>query len=203
VSVGDFDPLHKALSHLEAERHFWRVKMKPGKPISVASLPRSPTTPSSLSSLPVFSLPGNPVSCVVGYLLFVHPLIQRASGVRHQDLGMTRVRCRLASAIEKRHSRAEFLRVRVSSVSLSDDEDQGRDTHAETTRQTPWLCELTGGQSSGWISSVASGDGLLWVPASPTSWPAGHIVDVSIFPWAQPLESSLYFSQTASHSVDS
>ena len=184
VSVGDFDPLHEALTRLGAERHFWKVKMKPGKPISVASLTRGTTQP----SLPIFSLPGNPVSCVVGYLLFVHPLIQRAAGVPKDELGMTQKRCILTSAITKNHTRAEFLRVRVSKS--HDGHHDGQPELAGNAlkgkgHQGLCSCEVTGGQSSGWISSVAYGDGLLWVPAKPTSWPVGQEVDVLLFPWSK------------------
>ena len=199
VSVGEFDPLHEALTQLGAERHFWKVKMKPGKPVSVTSLSRT----ASHAPLPIFSLPGNPVSCVVGYLLFVHPLIQRASGVPSERLGMSRITCRLTSPIEKRHTRAELLRVSVSLESASHDLKSCREHPRGSQGATPdpqrsfWSCALTGGQSSAWISSVAFGDGLLWVPADPVTWPIGHEVEVSLFPWTRLLPTSLYLNDPA------
>jgi gephyrin len=141
--------------------------MKPGKPLSVASLSR-PQAP----SIPLFGLPGNPVSCVVSYLLFIHPLLQRASGTPQGEWGLRRLTCTLAEPISKRHQRAEFFRVRLS-----------RAEQARSSGISSWLCELAGGQSSGWISSIASGDALLETPAEPIEWPLGHQVEVSLFPW--------------------
>ena len=172
VSVGDFDPLHAALERLGAERRFWKVRMKPGKPVSVASLPNA------MNQTPIMSLPGNPVSCVVSYLLFVHPLIQRAAGVPEGELGLKVVEATLAEPLIKRHHRAEFMRVRLTRVS--------REMFGEVppSLSTPrWRCERTGGQSSAWISSVAQGDGLLHIPETPVEWDEGQRVMVSLFPW--------------------
>lgn len=162
VSVGDHDPLHRALELLRAERHFWRVKMKPGKPVSAATILHQG------SRRTLLSLPGNPVSAVVSYLLFVHPLLQRAAGVPSSELGLQRLQCQILHPIEKHHQRAEFLRVRVL---------------PQVHGSLP-LCELTGGQSSAWISSVMRADGLLALPAEPTTLNAGSEVEVALFPWA-------------------
>ncbi len=73
VSVGAYDYVQQALLDAGAEILFWRVSMKPGKPILVARLE---------SGTIFFGLPGNPVSSMVGFLLFVAPAIRRASGQR-------------------------------------------------------------------------------------------------------------------------
>ncbi|MAD60858.1 MAG: hypothetical protein CMH49_04970 [Myxococcales bacterium] len=167
VSVGDYDPVHEALAKLGAERHFWKVKMKPGKPISVASIKRNQGQDCLL-----IGLPGNPVSCVVAYLLFVHPLLQKLAGVPEHKCGLRRVQAVLTHEQNKQHQRAELLRVSLSPSSSK-------------STSTPYLCRLSGGQSSAWISSIAKADGLLYVPDQPCHWPKGHIVEVALFPWTQ------------------
>ena len=165
VSVGDFDPIHKALAKLGAERHFWKVKMKPGKPISVASIKREDG-----QNCLIVGLPGNPVSCVVAYFLFVHPLLQKLSGIPEHLRGLRRVKAILKHDLDKTHHRAELFRVCLN---------RQLDHHSQAT----FTCELSGGQSSAWISSIAESDGLLYVPDKPCSWPKGRSVEVAIFPW--------------------
>src|SRR6185369_11770175 len=76
VSVGDFDFVKEALDDLGAELDFWRVAMKPGKPVVFARL----------AGRPFFGLPGNPVSCMVGFQLFVRPALRRMMGVPNERL---------------------------------------------------------------------------------------------------------------------
>ena len=70
VSVGDYDYVKKVLGDLGAEIKFWQVKMKPGKPLTFGLL----------QNKPYFGLPGNPVSCMVSFLLFVRPAIRKLIG---------------------------------------------------------------------------------------------------------------------------
>lgn len=159
VSVGDHDPVHAALTKLNATRQFWKVRMKPGKPIALSTVSRAD------EERPLISLPGNPVSSVISYLLFVHPLLQRIAGFPERERGLRHLTCRLQHSVNKTHSRAELLRVRLIDHEL------------------PPSCELTGGQSSAWISSVADADGLLVLPHEPIALSKGQRVDVALFPW--------------------
>lgn len=168
VSVGDFDPVHEALARLGAERHFWKVKMKPGKPISVASIRRNHGQDCLL-----IGLPGNPVSCVVAYLLFVHPLLQKIAGIPEHKCGLRRVKATLSHEQSKQHGRAELLRVSLSHSSPKSDS------------AVSYQCQLSGGQSSAWISSIAKADGLLYLPDRPCHLASGQIVEVALFPWTQ------------------
>ena len=181
VSVGDFDPIHQALEQLGATRSFWRVKMKPGKPISVATLDRGDDDP-----VLIIGLPGNPVSCVIGYLLFVHPLLQHLSGVPSQRLGLPRISCILDHDIEKRGHRAELFRVSLL---------PHREATQDARRIETWRCGLTGGQSSAWISSISQGDGLLYTSAPPASLKAGDRVEVALFPWSHILPNAHLFDE--------
>ena len=168
VSVGDFDPIHEALEILGAQRHFWKVKMKPGKPLSVASI-QSPAGAKCL----LIGLPGNPVSCVVSYLLFVHPLLQKMAGVPEEQCGLRRIKCMLQHDLRKTHHRAELFRVRLNRMAQED------------TGNFFYGCELTGGQSSAWISSIAQADGLLYMPDQPCQYTSGQQVEVSLLPWVE------------------
>ena len=72
VSVGPHDLVRATLAELGAQEVFWRVAVKPGKPIAFA------VRGSSL----VFGLPGNPVSSLVGFELFVRPALRALQGAR-------------------------------------------------------------------------------------------------------------------------
>jgi len=72
VSVGPHDLVRGALAELDAEEIFWRVAVRPGKPIAFAV--RGGTL--------VFGLPGNPVSSLVGFELFVRPALLALQGAR-------------------------------------------------------------------------------------------------------------------------
>ncbi len=72
VSVGAYDHVKEALSVVGVAVDFWKVRMKPGKPLAYGR---------SAAGVPVFGLPGNPVSCAVNFLEFVRPWIRHALGV--------------------------------------------------------------------------------------------------------------------------
>ena len=70
VSVGDKDFVRDALRELGGELLFWKVNMKPGKPVACALL----------DGKPVFALPGNPVAAMVGFEQFVRPALLKMMG---------------------------------------------------------------------------------------------------------------------------
>jgi len=70
VSVGAYDFVKEALDAVGAETKFWRVAMKPGKPVVL----------SRAGEHVIFGLPGNPVSCFVSFHLFVAPALRKAMG---------------------------------------------------------------------------------------------------------------------------
>lgn len=72
VSVGEHDLVRGSLAALGAEEVFWRVAVKPGKPIAFAVR----------GDVLVFGLPGNPVSSLIGFELFVRPALLALQGVR-------------------------------------------------------------------------------------------------------------------------
>ena len=73
VSAGNRDLVPEALASLGVDRVFHKVRIKPGKPLWFGVGPPATRGPGAL----VFGLPGNPVSGVVGFLLFVRPALDR------------------------------------------------------------------------------------------------------------------------------
>ena len=101
VSVGPHDLVRGALAELGAEEVFWRVAVKPGKPIAFAV---------SGETL-VFGLPGNPVSSLVGFELFVRPALLALQGARHP--GPAYLPGRVAATVRRNEQRDELIRART------------------------------------------------------------------------------------------
>ena len=143
VSVGDLDFVKDALEAASFERLFWRVAQKPGKPLLFGRL----------AERPFFGLPGNPVSALVCFALYVRPALRRLQG--HRRLHLPVVRARLAAPVRKTRGLTEFVR-----VSLSDGPDGAIATAARS-------------QSSGALSALGGGAGLLVGAAELAELPAG------------------------------
>ena len=101
VSVGPHDLVRGALAALDATEIFWRVAVRPGKPVAFAT--RGDTL--------VFGLPGNPVSSLVGFELFVRPALRALQSAR--EPGPAFVPGRLAAPVPRNPSRDEVVRARV------------------------------------------------------------------------------------------
>jgi molybdopterin molybdotransferase len=149
VSVGDLDLVREALVQAGAELHLWKVNMRPGKPITFGSL----------ANRPVFGLPGNPVSAMVTFELFVRPALLAMQGRR----GTFRPRLRAVAADEivNRGSRRGYLRVSLQA------------------REGQWLARLTGDQGSGILRSMVIADGLAVVDPD-TKIDAGEDLEVIV-----------------------
>ena len=102
VSVGEFDFVKDALEALGAETKFWRVAMKPGKPVVL----------STLRDRVIFGLPGNPVSCVVSFHLFVLPALRKAMG-QTRDLFHGAIEVRPTAPLKSARDRRIYYRVRI------------------------------------------------------------------------------------------
>lgn len=131
VSVGAYDFVKDALADLGAETLFWRVAMKPGKPVVL----------SRLRDRLVFGLPGNPVSCFVSFHLFVAPALRKAMG-QEVRLFPSVIRARLTARVRGAAERRVYARVHVAA-------EEGE------LMATP----LTS-QSSGALTSMAGANGL-------------------------------------------
>jgi molybdopterin molybdotransferase len=115
VSVGPHDLVRATLAELGAQEVFWRVAVKPGKPIAFA------VRGDSL----VFGLPGNPVSSLVGFELFVRPALRALQGAR--EPGPEYLPGRLASGVRRNLDRDELVRARRSGDQL--EPLSGQDSH--------------------------------------------------------------------------
>lgn len=101
VSVGAYDFVKDALDALGAETMFWQVAMKPGKPVVLARL----------GECIYFGLPGNPVSCMVSFILFIAPSLRKAMG--SANLFSPVIQIRLGEDVRSRGDRRAYQRVRV------------------------------------------------------------------------------------------
>lgn len=151
VAVGEHDYMLPVLRDLGARIAFWRVKMRPGSPFAYGRVER-------LGDVPWFGLPGNPVSSMVVFELFVRPALLRMCG--HSNVFPPTVPARLAGAPRPPSDRAEFLRVRLGSAAGGVHE-----------------AELTGRQGSGILTSMSRADALLVVPPGCSAGAGGTPLD--------------------------
>ena len=99
VSMGSFDYI-RAIIEEKGELNFWRINMRPGKPLTFGDY----------KNTPFIGLAGNPVSAFVGFMVFVLPVIEKMLGHGKQDLG--HAQARLSHPIES-DGRESYLRARV------------------------------------------------------------------------------------------
>jgi molybdopterin molybdotransferase len=153
VSVGDHDQVKAALDDMGMQRVFWRVRIRPGSPLTFGLL----------GGRPFWGLPGNPVSAMVTFEVFLRPAIRKMAG--HREPEVPRIRARARKAISSSADLTHFYRVTLSRVAGDLPE-----------------VELTGPQGSGILTSMSAADGLLVVPDGVSEIPAGAIVDVIPIP---------------------
>jgi molybdopterin molybdotransferase len=138
VSIGEKDLVKEALAEAGTRLDFWRIAMRPGKPIAFGRRGRTA----------VFGLPGNPASALVTFELFVRPALRRLAGL--QGRGRAVLAARLATKVEKPAGLTHFLRAR-----------------ARLERGT-LVVEPLPSQISGHLTSVTGFQALVVVPKSAT-----------------------------------
>lgn len=148
VSVGAFDVVRTVLDEL-GKIDLWRVNLRPGKPLAFGKL----------RNVPFFGLPGNPVSAMVTFDLFVRPALRK---LLHRPTHVPTMTVSTAEAI-KSDGRRSYLRVKLE---RKDDGSQ--------------IARLTGTQSSGALMSMVLADGLLIVPEGMTLVEAGTPLEVRL-----------------------
>jgi len=131
VSVGDYDFVKDVLRDIGVRMHFWKVAQRPGHPMTFGRI----------GSKPVFGMPGNPVSCLVSFLLYARPALLKMMG--HRNLFLPVVQATLEHDIRKSQGLKEFIRCRVQR------------TGAEV------FVSSTGTQSSGVLKSLSLAQGLI------------------------------------------
>jgi molybdopterin molybdotransferase len=135
VSVGEHDYVRLVLDEIKATLKFWKVRMRPGAPVGFGVI----------GALPWIGLPGNPVSTMVTFELFVRPAIRKMLG--HTNLFRRTVPVTVTESIKLGPPLRHFLRAVVT-----EDQDGKR------------TATLTGAQGSGILTSMAKANALLIVP---------------------------------------
>lgn len=146
VSVGPHDLVRAELADLGVEEVFWGVSVKPGKPISFGER----------NGRLVFGLPGNPVSALVGFELFVRPAVLALQGVS-EPLPRFEL-APVTEAVEPNAHRDELLRART------------------VLTENGTAVEPLAGRESHMIVRAAAADALLLVPQGAERIPAGSLV---------------------------
>lgn len=149
VSVGRRDHLRAVIVEL-GSLDFWRIAVQPGKPLAFGRV----------GDRPVIGLPGNPVSALVTFELFVRPLLRAMLGLDGD--GRLHLRVRAVERMAKAPERRAYLRVVLAS-----------DGDRVTARSA-------GGQGSAQLRGLAAGNGLLVVPEDASAAEPGTFYDAIV-----------------------
>ncbi|MBU3648471.1 MAG: molybdopterin molybdotransferase MoeA [Limnohabitans sp.] len=151
VSVGEAD-FTKAMMKKLGDVAFWKIAMRPGRPMAVGRIGKSV----------LFGLPGNPVAVMVTFLAFVRPALLRMMGSSAHPPPL--LRAQSMEALRKKSGRTEYQRGHVSRA-------------ADGTLQV----RTTGNQGSGVLSSMVQGNGLIVLHHTQGNVAVGDAVDVMMF----------------------
>ena len=130
VSVGEKDLVKSTLLYLGVEQVFWGIKLKPGKPVYFGTR----------DDARFFGLPGNPVSAMVCFELFVRPALIKMMGLK--DARRPRIEVYFDEDVENKFGRMHAMRVTL------------------TRTERGWRAESVGAQGSGLVSSLTKADAL-------------------------------------------
>ena len=163
VSVGPYDVVRSAFEAL-GRVELWRVAVQPGKPFAFG---RSEPRARDGRRVLMFGLPGNPVSALVTFDLFVRPALDRLSGLPSSPVDLDRAVTE--DGLEKAHGRQGFLRVTVA-----------RDEHGAPVRDASGRVRVrqSGHQGSHVLSAMASADALAIVPEAVDRLEPGAEVEI-------------------------
>ena len=149
VSVGDYD-LVKDIMRERGIIDFWRVNLKPGKPLAFGRL----------GGTPLLGLPGNPVSAAVTFELFARPVLRKMQGFTH--LLRPVVQARLLDGIQETSNRRQYVRARVE------------------WRAGGFVATTTGRQDSHILSSMLGANALLVIPEGSPPVQPGEMVQAML-----------------------
>ncbi|HSM55142.1 MAG TPA: gephyrin-like molybdotransferase Glp [Candidatus Sulfomarinibacteraceae bacterium] len=152
VSVGAYDVV-KAVLEREGNVGFWRVRMRPGKPLAFGTY----------AGVPYLGLPGNPVSAMVSFERFVRPAILKMAG--HTVLERPRVAVRVTEALTS-DGRESYLRAHVARAEDGD-----------------YIATTTGSQGSHIMTSLVKANALVIVPEGVTEVAAGQCLEALMIDW--------------------
>jgi molybdopterin molybdotransferase len=150
VSVGDYDLVKDIMQEVGSRMQFWQVAMRPGKPLAFGRI----------GNVPMFGLPGNPVSSMISFEQFIRPAILKMMG--HQEIFRKTVSAVLQEDIEKRKGFTHFIRALVKA---------GAGGYTVST---------TGEQGSGILKSMVRANGLIVLPENMEKVKSGKEVKVQL-----------------------
>jgi len=151
VSVGDYDFVKDVLQEMGSSMIFWKVAMKPGKPLAFGVI----------GGRPAFGLPGNPISSMVAFEQFVRPALLKMSG--RTEIFRKTFQARLTRDVKIKPGRMNFLRARLT------DGPDGLSV------------EPLDGQGSGVVSTMVRANSFIIVPADSAGFKAGDRVKAQPF----------------------
>ncbi len=154
VSVGDFD-LVKNIMTEQGEIHFWRINMRPGKPVAFGHI----------GSIPLLGLPGNPVSAAVTFELFGRPVIRKMLG--HTRLLRPQVDVVVEDGVSDRAMRRHYVRAHVE------------------WRNGRFIAHTTGNQGSNIMTSLLNANALVIVPEGGAEVHPGDTAKAIMLDWPE------------------
>jgi molybdopterin molybdotransferase len=150
VSVGDFDFVKDVMGEIGNAMHFWQVAMRPGKPLAFGAI----------ESVPLFGLPGNPVSAMVSFEQFVRPSLLKMQG--HRKIFRQTAKAICAEEIQKSAGFKHFIRAIVKK-----EKDQ-------------YIASITGDQGSGILKSMVMANALIVMRENETRIKKGSQVTIQL-----------------------
>jgi molybdopterin molybdotransferase len=150
VSVGDFDFVKDVMGEIGNAMHFWQVAMRPGKPLAFGAI----------ESVPLFGLPGNPVSAMVSFEQFVRPSLLKMQG--HKKIFRQTAKAICAQEVQKSAGFKHFIRAMVKK-----EKDQ-------------YIAYVTGDQGSGILKSMVMANALIVMGENETRIKKGAVVTIQL-----------------------
>ena len=163
VSAGDYDVVKDVLAK-QGEIAFWTVRMKPGKPLAFGTI-KGVTKAGTARNIPHLGLPGNPVSSMVTFELFVRPAMLKMMGKK--NLAKPTVEAVVEDPVDNSGRRRIYARAVVEK------------------RDGQYFARLTGPQGSGILTSMTLANGLVIIPEDKTKVMAGDKVQVMLLDWRE------------------
>jgi molybdopterin molybdotransferase len=173
VSVGEADHT-KAVMQSLGDISFWKLAIKPGRPLAAGMIRRPPSTmpvsqeisdaasnTAANPHVPFFGLPGNPVAAFVTFKAVVEPCLQYLGGITPH--ARPPIRATLAKDTKKSPGRTEYLRCALT---------RGHNNE--------WLADISASQGAASLKSLVDADGLVILPHDAGPLAAGTPVDVIV-----------------------
>jgi molybdopterin molybdotransferase len=161
VSMGDYDMVKDILAR-DGEMVFWKVRVKPGKPLAFGKI-KGKDKDGKAKSIPHLGLPGNAASCMVSFEIFVRPALLKMMG--KSNLVKPTVEAIIEDTVKNDAGRRIYDRAII----------QKRDGH--------YYARLTGPQGSGILTSMSLANGLVLIPEETEKVNKGDTVQALMLDW--------------------